>query len=63
MKKKSPSFFFNQKSVSHAPFQRDLGRFLDIILNISEHIKTIIQNTNKTLGLLRKLLYIYNKFV
>ena len=29
--------------------------FLDIKLNFSEHLKTIFQKTNKTIGVLRKL--------
>ena len=37
------------------PLQKHLGMFLDSTLNFSEHLKTIFQKTNKTIGLLREL--------
>ena len=35
--------------------QKHLGMFLDSKLNFIEHLKTISQKTDKTIGLLRKL--------
>ena len=37
------------------PLQKHLGMFLDSTVNFSEHLKTIFQKTNKTIGLLREL--------
>ena len=50
-----PSLFFNESVVPKTILQKHLGMFLDSKLNFSEHLKTIFQKTNKTIGLLRKL--------
>ena len=50
-----PSIFFNENVVPQTTLQKHLGKFLDNKLNFSEHLKTIFQITNKTIGLLRKL--------
>ena len=50
-----PPLFFNENDVPKTTFQKHLGMFLDSKLNFSEHLKTIFQKTNKTIGLLRKL--------
>ena len=47
--------FFNENVVPKIALQKHLGMFLDIKLNFSEHLKTIFQKTNKTIGLLCKL--------
>ena len=49
------SLFFNENVVPQTTLQKHLGMFLDSKLNFSEHLKTILQKTNKTIGLLRKL--------
>ena len=50
-----PPLFFNQSVVLQTSLQKHLGMFLDSKLNFSEHLKIIIQKTNKTIGLLPKL--------
>ena len=50
-----PTFFLNQDVVRQTSVQKHLGMFLDSKLNFSEHLKTIFQKTNNTIGLLRKL--------
>ena len=50
-----PPLFFNENVVAPATLQKHLVMFLDSKLNFSEHLKTIFQKTNKTIGLLRKL--------
>ena len=50
-----PPLFFNENVVPQTSLQKHLGMFLDCKLNFSEHLKTIFQKTNKTIGLLRKL--------
>ena len=50
-----PTLFFNENVLRQTSFQKLLGMFLDRKLNFSEHLKTIFQKTNKTIGLLRKL--------
>ena len=50
-----PPLFFNENAVPNTTLQKHLGMFLDSKLNFSEHLKTIFQKTNKTIGLLRKL--------
>ena len=47
--------FFIQNVVPQISLQKYLVMFLDSKLNFSEHLKTIFQKTNKTIGLLRKL--------
>ena len=50
-----PPLFFNENVVPQTTLQEHLGMFLDSKLNFNEHLKTIFQKTNKTIGLLRKL--------
>ena len=50
-----PPLFFNKNVVSQTTLEKHLGMFLDSKLNFSEHLKTIFQKTNKTIGLFRKL--------
>ena len=47
--------FFNANVVPQTSLQKDLGMFPDSKLNFSEHLKTIFQKSNKTIGLLHKL--------
>ena len=50
-----PPLFFNENVFPKTTLQKHLGMFLDSKFNFSEHLKTIFQKTNKTIGLLRKL--------
>ena len=50
-----PPLFFNENVIPQTTLQKYLGMFLNSKLNFNEHLKTILQNTNKTRGLLRKL--------
>ena len=50
-----PPLFFNENVILKTTLQKHLGMFLDGKLNFSEHLKTIFQKTNKTMGLLCKL--------
>ena len=50
-----PPLFFTENVVPKTTLQKHLGMFLDSKFNFSEHLKTIFQKTNKTIGLLRKL--------
>ena len=50
-----PSLFFNENVVQQTTLQQHLRMFLDSKLNFSEHLKTIFQKINRTIGLLRKL--------
>ena len=50
-----PPLFFNENVAPKTTVQKHLGMFLDSKLNSSEHLKTIFQKTNKTIGLFRKL--------
>ena len=50
-----PPLFFSENAVPQTTLQKHIGMFLDSKLNFSEHLKTIFQKTNKTIGLLRKL--------
>ena len=45
-----PPLFFNV--IPKTTHQKDLGIFLHSKLNFSEHLKTIFQKTNKTIGIL-----------
>ena len=47
--------FFNENVVQETILQKHLGMFLDSKLNFREHLKTIFQKTNETIGLRRKL--------
>ena len=50
-----PPLFFNENVLLQTFLQKHLIMFLDSKLNFSEHLKTIFQKTNKTIGLLCKL--------
>ena len=50
-----PHLFFNKNVVPKVTLQKHLEMFLDSKLNFSEHLKTIFQKTNKTIGLLCEL--------
>ena len=67
-----PTLLFNNIPLNNSLFQKHLGLTLDIKLNFSEHIKSIIKKISKTMGLLRKfqqilprstLLTIYKTFI
>ena len=67
-----PTLIFNDNSVHQVVLQKHLGMFLDCKLNFEEHLKTIVNKINKTIGLLRKfqnflprksLLTIYKSFI
>ena len=47
--------YFNENVVPKITLQKHLRMFLDRKLNFSEHLKTISQKTNKTIGLLHEL--------
>ena len=49
-----PTLLFNNIPLNHSLLQKHLGLTLDIKLNFSEHIKSIIKQISKTMGLLRK---------
>ena len=50
----NPLLFSNENVVLKITLQKHLGLILDSKFNFSEHLKTIFQKTNKTIGLLRK---------
>ena len=50
-----PLLFFNENVVPQTTLQKHLEMFLESKLNFSEHLKSIFQKTNKTIGLFRKL--------
>ena len=63
---------FNDNPVHQVALQKHLGIFLDCKLNFEEHLKTIVNKINKTIGLLCKfqnflprksLLTIYKSFI
>ena len=67
-----PTLIFDDNPVYHVALQKHLGMFLDCKLNFEEHLKTIVNKINKTIGLLRKfqnflprksLLTIYKSFI
>ena len=67
-----PSIKFNNNPLSLCPAQKHLGLVLDSKLTFNEHIKYILSNVNKSIGLLRKfqpvhsrssLLTIYKTFI
>ena len=45
---------FNDNPVHQVALQKHLGMYLDCKLNFEEHLKTIVNKINKTIGLLRK---------
>ena len=49
-----PTLIFNDKAVHQVALQKHLGMFLDCKLYFEEHLKTIVNKINKTIGLLRK---------
>ena len=50
-----PPLFFNKILVPQTSLQKHLGMYLECKPNLSEHLKTIFQKTNKTIELIRKL--------
>ena len=67
-----PTLLFNNIPLNNSLFQKHLGLTLDIKLNFSEHINSIIKKISRTMGLLRKfqqilprstLLTIYKTFI
>ena len=50
-----PSLVFNNANVSSCKSQKHLGILLDSKLTFEEHCKTILSETNRTLGRLRKI--------
>ena len=48
------TLIFNGNPVHQVALQKHLGMFLDCKLNFEEHLKTIVNKINKTIGLLRK---------
>ena len=49
-----PTLIFNGNPVHQVALQKHLGMFLDYKLNFEEHLKTIVNKINKTIGLIRK---------
>ena len=49
-----PALIFNDNPVHQVALQKHLGMFLDCKLNFEEHLKTIVNKINKTIGLLHK---------
>ena len=67
-----PTLIFNDNPAHQVALQRHLGMFFDCKLNFEEHLKTIVNKINKTIGLIRKfqnflsrksLLTIYKSFI
>ena len=60
-----PPLFLNENVVPKTTLQKHLGMFLESKLNFSEHLKTVFQKPNKTIGLLlpRAPLIIYKSFI
>ena len=67
-----PALIFNDIPVHQVALQKHLRMLLDCKLNFEEHIKSIVNKINKTIGLLRKfqnflpiksLLTIYKSFI
>ena len=50
-----PPLFFNENVVLQTTLQKHLRMFLDSKLNFSQHLKTIFQKTDKTIGPLCEL--------
>ena len=50
-----PTLVFNENPVHQVALHKHLGMYLDCKLNFEEHLKTIVNKINKTIGLLRKL--------
>ena len=49
-----PTSLFNNIPLANSLFKKHVGLALDIELNFSEHIKSIIKKITKTMGLLHK---------
>ena len=49
-----PTLIFNDNPVHQVALQKHLGMFLDCKLKFEDHLKTIVNTINKTIGLLRK---------
>ena len=49
------SIYFSNKSVKQVPSQKHLGLILDNKLNFEKHLKNILNEVNKFIGMLRKL--------
>ena len=56
-----PPIFFNENVVPQTTLQKHLGMFLDSKLNFIEHLKTIFEKTNKSIGLFRKLQTLFSR--
>ena len=54
-KSNHPTLIFNDNPVRQVALQKHLRMLLDCKLNFEEHLKTIVNKINKTIGLLRKL--------
>ena len=72
IKTNRPTLIFNDNLVHQVALQKHLGMFLDYKLNFEEHLKTIVNKINKTIGLLREfqnflprksLLTIYKSYI
>ena len=50
-----PRLLFNNNNVSQVTFQTHLGFILDVNLTFEEHLKNVLNKTNKAIGLLKKL--------
>ena len=50
-----PTLSFNNNIVTQSVTLKHLGILLDTKLDLQEHLKSILNNVNKTIGLLRKL--------
>ena len=53
-KSNHPTLIFNDNPVRQVALQKHLRMLLDWKLNFEEHLKTIVNKINKTIGLLRK---------
>lgn len=43
------SIYFNQNSVQQVHFRKELGMYLDTILNFQEHLNNVMTKVNKTI--------------
>ena len=50
-----PPLLFNNNNVFQVNFQTHLGVIIHVKLTFQEHLKSVFNKTNKTIGLLRKL--------
>ena len=48
------TLIFNENPVYQVAIQKHLGMLSDCKLNFEEHLKTIVNEINKTIGLLRR---------